>query len=72
MSRSVGPEISYESAETISSILSNIPTEMVFLAVDDDPINSWVLCKGNYDKAHSVQLRQKKIEDQEPVSRKTR
>ena len=59
--RSVGPE-SYESAQTISSILSSIPNQMVFLAVDGDTINFWVLCKGINDKAHNVQLRQKKIE----------
>ena len=35
---------------------------MVFLAVDGDTINFWVLCKGINDKAHDVQLRQKKIE----------
>ena len=62
LSRSVGPELSYESAETISSILSNIPTQMVFLAVDGDTINFWVLCKGIYDKTYNVQLRQKKID----------
>lgn len=61
LSRSVGPE-SCESAETISSILSSVPTQMVFLAVDVDMINFWVLCKGIDDKAHSVQLRQKEIE----------
>ena len=61
LSRSVGTE-PYECAETISSILSSIPTQMVFLAVDGDTINFWVLCKGINDKAHNVQLRQKKIE----------
>lgn len=63
LSRSVEPE-SYESAETISAILSSISTctQMVFLAVDGDTINFWVLCKGINDKAHNVQLRQKKTE----------
>lgn len=60
LSRCVEPE-SYESAETISSILSNIPSQTVFLAVDGDTINFWVLCKGINDKTHNVQLRQKKI-----------
>ena len=63
LSRSLEPE-SYESVETISSILSSIPTctQTLFLAVDGDTINFWVLCTGINDKPHNVQLRQKKIE----------
>ena len=52
----------YRLEETISCMLSNISTKAVFIAIEGNKINFWILCKGNKDTINDIQFRQRKID----------
>ena len=50
-----------EPKESVSYILSNVTTQIIFVALRSDTINFWILCKG-----HEIQFKQKKMDNIRP------